>query len=182
MRRGGIDQQRGGESMRQPFDLHAIIVNRNGKDASFPCKHELSGSRISWFLKPNGIAGSEGGTHDEVKSVRGCCCNENVLWGTSQAARSSKIGSKRFPKRRVSTRGAIAIGGQTSSHRSPRLAPETRGKGRDGRHPQSKRDSLRGHGLLAGQWRSFPRRTREGVRRWVGQTWQWGKISYAIGS
>src|SRR5713226_8000052 len=182
MRRGGIDQQRGREPMRQPLDLHTIIVNRNRQDASFPGLHDLPGSRIPWFLKPNIIAGREGGTHDEVKRVRGSCCNENVLWGTSQAARSSKIGSKRFPKRRVSTRGAIAIGGQTSSHRSPCLAPETRGKGRDGRHPQSKRDSLRGHGLVAGQWRSFSKPARERVRRRAGQPWPWGKISCDIGS
>src|SRR5258707_6972713 len=168
--------------MQQPFDLHAIIVNRNRKDAFFPGLHDLPGSRIPWFLKPNGIAGREGGTHDEVKRVCGSCCNENVLWGTSQAARSSKIGSKRFPKRPVPILRTVAVGGQMSSHRSPRLAPETRGKGRDGRHPQSKRDSLRGEGLIMGQRRSFSKPARESVRRRAGQTWQWGKISCDIGS
>src|SRR5207245_88358 len=92
MRRGCIDQQRGYWPMRQQLYLHAIIVNGNRNQASFSCQHDLSGSRIPRFLKPNGIAGRQCCAHDKVKRVRGSCCNENVLWGTSQAARSSKVG------------------------------------------------------------------------------------------
>ena len=115
--------------MRQLLDLHPIIVNRDGQEASFPRLHDLSGSRIPWFLKPNAIASRERCTHDEVKGVRGSCRNDNILRGTSQTARSSKIGSKRGSKRRVPLRWAVAVRWETCSHRSPRFTPETRGKG-----------------------------------------------------
>jgi len=90
--------------MWQLLNLHTIIVNRNRQEASLPGLHDLSGSRIPWFLKPDGIASRECCTHDEVKGVRGSCCNDNVLRDTSEAARASKIGSKSGPKRRVPLR------------------------------------------------------------------------------
>src|SRR5258706_6382405 len=182
MRWGGIDQQRGREPMRQPFDLHAIIVNRNRQDASFPGKNDLPGRRIPWFLKPDVIADRERCTHDEVKRVRGSRGNENILRGTGKAARSSKVGSKLCSQRRIPICGAITVGWQTSSYRSPRLAPDTGGKGRDRRHPQSKRDSLRGNELFARQWRSLPEPARRSVRLRARQTWKRGKILYDIGS
>src|SRR5207247_4572747 len=101
MRWGGIDQQRGRATLRQPLDLHAILVNRNRQDVPSPCQHNPSGSRIPRFLKPNGIIGGEDGACDEVKCLRSSCCNDDVLWPTSEAARSSKVGSKCCPKCRV---------------------------------------------------------------------------------
>src|SRR5260370_4207833 len=100
--------------MGKPLDLHAIIVNRNREDASFPGQHDLLGRRIPWFLKPDVIAARERCTHDEAKRVRGSRCDEDVLRGTAKAARSSKVGSKLCPQRLVPIRGAIPGGCQTS--------------------------------------------------------------------
>src|SRR5258708_12806818 len=183
MRWGGIDQQRGGGGpMRQPLDLHTIINNRSGQEGSFAGQDELQGRTIPWFLKFNVIADRERCTHDEVKRVRGSCCNENILRGTGKAARSSKVGCKLCSQRRVPICGVITVGWQTSSYRSPRLAPDTGGKGRDRRYPQSKRDSLRGNGLFTRQWRSLPEPARRSVRRRARQTWKRGKILSDIGS
>src|SRR5215469_17020865 len=119
MRRGAIDQQRGCEPMWQSLDLHAIIVNRNRQDAPFSGHHDLPGRRIPWFLKSNEIASRESCTHDEVKCMGSSCCNDNVLWGTSEAARTSKIGSKSSPKCRIPIRRAVTGRWQTVGHHSP---------------------------------------------------------------